>query len=345
MTDYGLVASVGQGYMGNSVAFGATRNPMQTANSARQQGVPCKMPANSDPCHAASGPVELTSCELAKHLPHVAWLAGVPWSTSERVLRPLSMPHVSIDVDRAQLREVMSQHGAVLATWTTDWDMPGVSEWWWVCCDDPNYQVDLVKSSRGRRDIRKGLRECEVRRVDRHEFGRLAYPIYSAAARSYGRTPPTEESFVRGASSTTYPGIEFWGAFCHDRLAAFSTCRVVDNAVSLANARSDPDLEKHDPNAALFYGICRHYMENGLRYVTNGSRTLWHPTRINDLLEKLGFLKVYCRVNVEVSPVVRIIDRLRVAAWGRYVGLPWLFRRRWMQLEACHRLLRIAETF
>jgi hypothetical protein len=175
----------------------------------------------------------------------------------------------------------------------------------------------------------------------------LAYPIFSAALASYGRRAPAEHEYAEGIRQTAvYPGTEFWGAFHGDDMAAFATCRTLDGAVELISAKSDPRLHKFEPNSALFYTMCKDYLADGaLAYVSNGSRTLWHPTTINTFLEKLGFRKVYCRVNVELSAPARAIDLMGPARWGGRLGFDKLFGDRWAQLEGFGRLMTIAGTF
>jgi hypothetical protein len=147
------------------------------------------------------------------------------------------------------------------------------------------------------------------------------------------------------AQLAAYPGTEFWAAFHDGRMAAFATCQIVDGAVTLGTTKSDPELDRYNPNAALFYCIAHHYLQNGLRYVSNGSRTLWHPTSINEFLTRLGFRKVFCKVHVELSPFARIIDKSRLVKSGRFLGLSKLSRNRWALLEGFDRLVKIAKTF
>ncbi len=293
----------------------------------------------------AVGPA-LTFREYAKHVPGAVWVGGIPWRFSGGVLRPLSMPHVPIDVDRGQLREAIAGHHAWLAYWTTDWDSPASCEWWWTCCDRAGYQIENIESARGRRSIRQGLRNCTVRRVESADFVRLAYPIHRAAMLTYGRRPPTEPEYARTMERVAaYPGTEFWAAFHGDRMAAFATCQIIDGAVTLGTTKSDPELDRYNPNAALFYSIARHYLQEGLRYISNGSRTLWHPTSINEFLIRLGFRRVFGRVNVELSSVARAIDKSRLVKTGRFLGLAKLSRNKWAILEGFDRLVKIARTF
>jgi hypothetical protein len=284
--------------------------------------------------------------EYAKHVPGVVWLDGVPWHLYGRALMPLAMPHIPIEVDRAGLREAMAQTKALLACWTTHWNGYDDSEWWWVACDQDEYDVETVTSPAGRQSIRKGLRSCSVSRVEAAEFRSLAYPIQRAALVRYGAKPPTESEWAGHVDHlSSYPGTEFWGAFYDGHLAAFVICLVIDGAVDLGSAKSDPDFHKHEPNAALFYTVCKHYLGNGLGYVTNGSRTLSHPTAINAYLEKLGFRKIPCRVEVELSPVAKAIHAAGLVTWGRYAGFSKLLGARWSQIESFGKLMSIARTF
>jgi hypothetical protein len=256
------------------------------------------------------------------------------------------MPHVSIEVDRTELRQAMSELNALLACWTTEWDAFDSSEWWWTCCDHEAYDVERIDSAKRRRDIRKGLRECTIRRVAAHDFPRLAYPIYRDSVAGYGPRPPTESEYVEQMERwATYPGTEFWAAFHKDKMVAFVFCLVVDNAVGFASSKSAQEFHKYKPNSALFYSISRHYLSHGRKYLTNGWRELWHPTGINEFLEKLGFRKVFCRVHVELSPAAKIVRRPHLVRWGASVGLDRLFGMKWGQLEGFQRLVTIAETF
>jgi hypothetical protein len=286
------------------------------------------------------------SREYANHVSGVVWVNDVPWHLYGQVLMPLSMPHVPLDVDRAEVRRAMSRTKALLACWTTHWDAYEDSEWWWVACDQNGYDLDNLTSGDGRQSIRKGLRNCSVKRVEAVAFRTLAYPIQRAAMVRYGEHPPTEADWAAYVDQLSgYAGTEFWGAFYDGQLAAFTICLVIDGAVDLGAGKSDPDLHKYKPNAALFYTLCKHYLGNGLSYVTNGSRTLSHPTEINTFLEKLGFRRVPCRVNVELSATAKVVDAARLLVWGRHVGLPRLFGARWSQLESFDKLMTISRTF
>ncbi len=290
--------------------------------------------------------VDYSAHLLAKHTASSISLQGHPWSLDGLVLSPLSMPHKALAVDRRELSKLMSEHHAQLAAWTSDWDMPIASEWWWICCDMKDYTTANIPSSRGRRAIRKGLEHNAIRPLDVNEFIELSYPIYRSALLGYGQVPPAKADYEKQIrSQAQYPGAEYWGAFYDGQMSAYAACKIVDNAVILGSTKSDPKMNKFNANAALFYSLTKHYLEDGRLYITNGTRTLWHPTSINEYLERLGYRKVYCRAHVKLAPLLRWIDRTRVVKWGRYLGLPHILKTRWEKLNGVRQLVKISESF
>ena len=144
-----------------------------------------------------------------------------------------------------------------------------------------------------------------------------------------------------------YSGRTYWGAFVGNQLAAYAATLEVDGAVTLGETKAAQALLRHNPNNALFYTLTRHYLaEPDIRYVTNGMRTLWHPTTINEFLERMGFRKVYCRLHLELGPIARAFQRSRaLPVMGRVAAK--LDRRRpnplLGQIAGFSELLNIAE--
>ena len=182
-------------------------------------------------------------------------------------------------------------------------------------------------------------------------FAHLAFRIYSEAVASYGGKPPAEAEYAGAIGRmAAYSGTEFWGAFRGDGLAAFAVVSSrpsfgLNRAVTLGSTKSDPSLNRYNPNAALFYSLTKYYLSQGMSYVTNGSRTLWHPTSINDFLVTLGFRRVYCRVNVELAPLVRLTERTRLLSLAKNLPLESILGSRWRRLQGLERLIAISRSF
>lgn len=254
------------------------------------------------------------------------------------------MPHVRLEVDKSSVQAALRQTKSLLAYWTSGWDSPKESPWWWVCCDNTKYDVDEIESGNCRRQIRKGLRNVDVQQIDQKVFIEKSYPIYRDAIISYGSNPQPYHSYADElASPKNHTNYEFWGAFAGSTMVAYAACQVAEEAVGLGATKSDPKYHSLYPNRALFFTITRHYLTNGYRYITNGHRTLWHPTAINEFLCKMGYRRVYATLNVELAPIAHLIYGTKLARWGRYAGLRKLFSKQWNKLCAFDELMSIVE--
>ncbi len=206
-----------------------------------------------------------------------------------------------------------------------NWDCEK-SEWWYTCCDDENYDLKIIKSPSMKRDTKKGLRECKICEIDPQNFIELSYDIYKNSRLSYGEkkskilSKSMYEQIV--LKRKKYYGYKIWGAFVGNNLAAYSTPITLDNATLLSETRSDRKFYKQNPNNALFYEMTKYYLnKEKVLYVSNGHRTILHPTSINDFLLRLGFRKVYCKLNVELSTKAKVISYLRTNGLNNLTNL------------------------
>lgn len=264
----------------------------------------------------------------------VMWIDALPWRVYRKSLEPMVLPHMMKPVDRTKVRQAMKQAGALMARWVDMWDTQEC-RWWWVTCDNKDYDIENLPK-RGRRDVRAGLRRCEVRRLEPTSqwLSEHGYAVYRNAYLGYGgEAPLSAEQYARDVlRGADYSGRESWGAFIGDKLIAYSRCLVQDNAVLLANAKSDPVHNKALPNNALTYTLTRHYLkERGFLYVTDGSRSVAHDTAFQSFVERMGYRKVYCPLRLELTPTLASLVRLKPHKWGKYLGLgkiaPGLLRK------------------
>lgn len=234
---------------------------------------------------------------------------GAPWTLQSRVLEPIHMPHTLQNVNRAQVHQALVKNKALLAYWSDQWNRTE-SEWWWTICDNPDYDIETIENARGRRGIRKGLKYCSVVQLDPADYIKLTYDIFVKSIKSYGsKIVPAYNQYAEDIlKKSKYNGYELWGAFVDKGIAAFASCVVLDEAVVLGSTKSNPDFHSFSPNNALFYKVTKHYLcERKMKYVSNGPRTLLHDTSINEFLMRLGYRKTYCRLNVELSKIAKLI--------------------------------------
>jgi hypothetical protein len=254
----------------------------------------------------------------------VAWIDGVPWGVANRVLAPLCPPHLMKPVAREAVRGALAASRAILARWNTSWNV-APCEWWWIGCDDAAYDMATF-GRKPRYNVRLGLRNCEVRRVELPWFVENAYPVYASAFTRYvrGTRRLSREEFVR-FPRYQIPGCEAWGAFAGGKLIAYYTCIPLDDCVFYDEARFDPEQRTLHPNNALVYTLTHHYLhERQFAYVHAGNRAVGHPTHVQDFYETMGFRRIYATLQTEVSGLAKFVLATKVDRWGALAGLNFL---------------------
>jgi len=294
-----------------------------------------------------------TSEQYARHIEdvmNVVWVNGVPWKISGGMMTPLAMPHTVKRQTREEVRRAMRRTGALVARWNDAWDTEPC-DWWWVCCDDPAYDVGNFKS-KARWGVRKGLRESEVRQVDLSWLAEHGYEVHDAAYHGYEAdgsevaTWDTRERFT--AAVMTFADLqcrEAWGAFVDGKLVAYAMCAIRDNAVDITESKSDPAWLKKRPNDALTYVLTKHYLtERRLLYVTCGSRHLGERSHIQELRMRLGYRRIYCPLRLELHLLLKVVLGGRAPRVAERLGLGKLSPWRMRQLKTLAGLAKIAKA-
>lgn len=275
----------------------------------------------------------------------IVWIDDIPWKVANRILMPLPMPHRMKPVDKEKVREAVGKTGSFFAKWSEEWDT-APCDWWWICCDDKEYDVAKLRKN-VRRDVRAGLRRCEVRRIDPELFAREGYPVYLAAQRRRAPrvAPITSTKFQeRALKMAGNPARELWGAFVGRELAAYAVCVLLDDAVDFTHAESDPKYHTALTNNAMIYTLTRHYLRERLfLYVTDGSRVIGHDTRIQDFLERMGYRRVYTPLKLVSHPRLSLLLKTGVGSWGKYIGLRAIMPAVMSKVSALSSLVKIAK--
>lgn len=282
---------------------------------------------------------------------NIIWACGIPWTNLGIYMEPIVAPHTLTDpLDRNEIQRTLKANHLFFAKWTDQWDKDTPTEWWWTCCDTEDYSIEKVPSESARRNIRQGKKNCTIMRLTPDQVIKDGYSLFYNALKSYKVKEiklPTKKKFQEKIESAfQFSGYEPWGAYVNDKLAAISTCLVLQNSVSLNETKSDSSLHSFNPNAILFFTLTQYYLtERNIKYVNNGSRTLLHPTNINESLIRLGFRKTYARVNIEMNFSAKMIDKMKPELWGNYLGLPNILGEQWDKIIAFRKITEIARTF
>lgn len=202
-----------------------------------------------------------------------------------------------------------------------DFDLDFETDWWHIVKSDIE---DISKySSNHRNQIRKGLKSVECKKVSSQEILENGYHIYFSCMKTYGMPPVTELLYQNSilVEQETSLSIDYFGVYIDEKLIGYSK-NLISNSNSFVfyeNIHIKPKYRKLYPNYALIHIMNKYYLnERGFGYVSDGSRTLLHPTGIQKfLISKFHFRKAYCKLQLFYSKKVeygliplRIVDKI-----------------------------------
>lgn len=215
-------------------------------------------------------------------------------------------------LDAAQARRLLADSKAWMIRNIYDWDCAEATEFWEIICDR-NYAIEELPS-KSRNQIRRSLRDCEVRRLNNRELVEAdGYQVYARAFERYHdvTSGPIERQLWE--NQTLSDGVsEYWGVFLREsgKLIAWGLATVTGSGVNYNTLKAIPELmNRHYPYFGLLYTMNRHYMgERGFDYVTDGYRSITEHSNIQPFLEKhFLFRKAYCRVDIHYRLWMRLM--------------------------------------
>jgi hypothetical protein len=245
---------------------------------------------------------------------YVAWLkkenlplfeaGGIWWEPYQRTLMPASVKPEPVQISTWQAKELLERSGALLLRYFTR-TFKEPTDFWYGACDE--YKFDKL-SSKTRTGIRGGRKNCAIQRVDPAWIAINGYECHVAAFKRYSNaSPESQEEFTKRFMAFVGGPFDFWAAFCGGKLAAYSKCNVADNHVASVVAKVHPAYLRFRPIDALTDAMLTTYVAGEHKQVTYGFRSIAHATNVQEYLEKFGFHKIYCDLQVVYRPSVRAL--------------------------------------
>ena len=215
-------------------------------------------------------------------------------------ITPIGPSSQNFHLDKRQCRELLRKLGGLWVQWTDGFASSADSEWYAVVCRK-HLAFEGIADGKRRSELRRALRECEVRKVEAEEISVHGYETYLAALAGYGVHAdafPTAEEFARRVM-TDAPLADTrhqWAVYCDGRLVGFSQNLVYEKLeVNYADIKLHPEYLNRYSSYALIYRMNEYYLEQeGFGYVNDGFRSISHDTNVQEfLIKKFGFEKAY----------------------------------------------------
>jgi len=234
---------------------------------------------------------------------------GISWRKYQGALIP-DIDDQPIVVTEEDARELLKKSGAYLLRWISDFDTKHETDFWYVIKDS---SPDLDKlSSNTRSKVRRGLKNCNIKKVKASFIAENAYQVYSRAYERYeaGQTPIEERSFSDDIMKTDPDVWDFWAVFDrNDEIVAYSQNRRVGNHCIYTTIKFVPEALKLYSSYALFYEMNNYYLNIlHLAYVNDGARCIHHQTNIQGyLIDKFHFRKAYSVLHIAYRADIGIL--------------------------------------
>ena len=231
------------------------------------------------------------------------------------VIRPWGPANAGYPITREQGLFLCRQLRGHLVISTHGFSENAHCGWYAVICNRFR-PLDQLKA-KNRSEINRGLRNCQVQRVDADCIARNGYEVYWEAIRGYSSyygIVETPEQFRQRhqACAALSDLVHYWAAFHQGRMVGYSQNVLFDRTeVNYWTVRLHPKSLPLYASYALFYRMNEFYLQTDpFQYVNDGWRSLLHETRIQDyLIRKFGFHKAYCPVSVIYKPAVQVLVR------------------------------------
>lgn len=231
------------------------------------------------------------------------------WYRYQGALLPRAKPHTEIHLSQEEQQELLKLSKAYFLRWCDEWDR-GEGAFWYVIKDQ---KEDLsAYKSKVRNQIKKGLKNTKVQKVDKTVIAENGYEVYANAFKGYSgyHQPVSKEDFMQNIKSSSD---DFWAVYDHGgRLIAYANNILEEDVCHYNSMKFDPKYLSLYPSYALLYTMNHYYLnEQKFRYVNDGARSIAHETNIQEfLIRKFHFRKAYCRLHVAYRQDIKMMIRL-----------------------------------
>jgi hypothetical protein len=115
---------------------------------------------------------------------------------------------------------------------------------------------------------------------------------------------------------------EYWVVHVAGEVAAYTENLVCGQWVHHSAVYYHPDHLRHMTAFALVRSLQEEYVLGRRLTLLNGTRTILHDTSYNDVLRRLGFRQIHCRICVAYRPLVARAVSLAYPLRGALARLP-----------------------
>ncbi|MDZ7292063.1 MAG: hypothetical protein ONB44_05900 [candidate division KSB1 bacterium] len=215
--------------------------------------------------------------------------------------------HQPIHPSKQQLTKVFWGGPAIGVRFSTDAMTNGGKASFVYLCEKGAYGLDLLSANQ-RSKVRRGLKHCQVGQITEAEyFCSQGWSLHAETLKRQGRLAKADRrNWKRTANCLGhFAGLEVWGAWFEEALAAFVLTFQVEDCVHLLTFRSADQYLRYYPNNALIYTVISEMLSReAVRLVSFGEESLQGLESLDAFKTGMGFRKQPMVQKIILNPFV-----------------------------------------
>ncbi len=248
------------------------------------------------------------------------------WTYYNHAMVPTCAPHEEPNLNIMSSSSFWKPGGGIplFARWTENFDCGYETEWWYTILDH-TFDINSIKAKH-RYYIKQGLKNFNIKKITTNEF-----EIYKTDILKILNYLRVNDYNLDNVGSVPIPNSNryYLGAFEKntDHLVGWALITEHKDYIEFTSLNVLPEQEKKSINAGIVYALIEQYNNKLSKnfYITNGTRTINHPTQFNSYLRRMfEFRKAYCKLIIKyrwfVKPVVEVLYPMRKEI-ARYGGI------------------------
>lgn len=228
------------------------------------------------------------------------------WRYYNHAIISTSLPHENVNMAPLEDGSIWTiNKNAVLVRWTTEFDCPEETDWWYVLREGVYSAEELP--TRQRKKIRRALKKCEVRKIDHVEMAEEICRVYLEAVSRYQNYNKNinVEAFIQSVKKEEND-MDWWGVFLLEtgELAGYMKVLRIGNVANFAVAKFSSLHLNAGISDAMYHTLLDYYLNvERVLYINSGERSISHVTNTQDYkIKKFLYRRVYCKLNVVYNP-------------------------------------------
>lgn len=217
---------------------------------------------------------------------------------TNKMLFPSFAPHILIDLDKKEVKNKLKENHCFLLRYVTNFDKEEKNNFWYIIKDTFVPIEDFSKNTRNQ--VKKGIKNCEVKKVNLNYIQDNCYDIYKSAMEAYNMPFITESEFKKYSHEDQIR--DYWVVISKEKNIpiAYSSNIIQEDTCNYAYIKFHPNYQDYYPSYALHYEMDKYYLEdNKVKYVNVGAKSIYHQTKVQEfLIQKFKYRRAYCNLNI-----------------------------------------------